>query len=70
MNYLRLDKVVKHLEHHASGNTYYKGLLRQYELLGRLTERQIVSVERAIAQDNKRAQEQGIHAVREWNSTH
>ena len=67
MNYLRLDKVVKHLEHHSSSNTYYKGLLRQYELLGRLSERQIVSVERAIAQDGQRAHAQSLHAIREWN---
>jgi hypothetical protein len=70
MNYLRLDKVLRHLERHASGSTYYKGLLRQYELLGRLSEKQIASVEREIAKDEQRAQAQAQREIREWNSTH
>jgi hypothetical protein len=70
MNYLRLDKVVRHLERHASGSTYYKGLLRQYELLGRLSEKQITSVEVAISQDERTAQAKARREIREWDSTH
>jgi hypothetical protein len=70
MNYLRLEKVLRHLERHASGSTYYKGLLRQYQLLGRLSEKQIASVERAIAQDEQRAQAQARRDILEWDSTH
>jgi len=70
MNYLRLDKVIRHLERHASANTYYKGLLRQYELLGRLSEKQIVSVEVAMAQDERIAQANARRDIREWDCTH
>jgi hypothetical protein len=70
MNYLRLDKVLEHLKRYASVSTYYKGLLRQYELLGRLSEKQIASVERAMAEDILRAQAKARREIREWNSTH
>jgi hypothetical protein len=70
MNYLRLDRVIRHLERHASGSTYYKGLLRQYELLGRLSEKQIVSVELAMATDERIAQAQARHDIQQWNYTH
>jgi hypothetical protein len=70
MNYLRLERVIAHLERYSSGSTYYKGLLRQYQLLGRLSEKQIASVERAMAQDEQMAQAQARREIREWNSTH
>lgn len=70
MNYLRLDRVIRHLERHASGSTYYKGLLRQYELLGRLSEKQIVSVELAMAKDERIAQAQARHDIQQWDYTH
>jgi hypothetical protein len=70
MNYLRLEKVLAHLERYASGSTYYKGLLRQYELLGRLSEKQLASVEKAIAQDEQIAQTRAQREMREWNATH
>lgn len=70
MNYLRLERVIAHLERHAHRSTYYKGLLRQYELLGHLSAKQIASVEGSIAQDNTRAQAQAKREIREWNLTH
>jgi hypothetical protein len=70
MNYLRLERVLAHLERHSSGSTYYKGLLRQYELLGRLSEKQLASVEKAIAQDEQIAQTRAQREMREWNATH
>ena len=65
-----MDKVVAHLERHSSTNTYYKGLLRQYQLLGRLSAKQVASVQRAIVDDNIRAQEKARQEIREWNDTH
>jgi hypothetical protein len=70
MDYQLIDKVVAHLERHASTNTYYKGLLRQYQLLGRLSPKQIASVVRAIVDDNKKAQDKARAELREWNATH
>ena len=70
MDYILIDKVVAHLERHASTNTYYKGLLRQYHLLGQLSQKQIASVQKAIVDDNKRAQEIARQEIREWNATH
>lgn len=70
MDYLLLDKVVAHLERHASTNTYYKGLLRQYELLGRLSPKQLASVHTAIVEDNRRAQDKARADIREWDATH
>lgn len=65
-----MDKVVAHLERHASTNTYYKGLLRQYELLGRLSAKQIASVQRAIVEDERKAQNKARAEIREWNANH
>jgi hypothetical protein len=70
MNYLRLDRVVRHLERHCSTNTYYKGLLRQHELLGRLSEKQIISVEIQIEKNNRDAQQRAKQEIAEWNATH
>jgi hypothetical protein len=65
-----MDKVVAHLERHSSTNTYYKGLLRQYQLLGTLSSKQIASVQRAIVDDNIRAQDKARAEIREWNANH
>jgi hypothetical protein len=70
MDYLLMDKVVAHLERHSSTNTYYKGLLRQYHLLGQLSQKQIASVQRAIVDDDRRAQEIARAEIREWNHNH
>lgn len=65
-----MDKVVAHLERHASTNTYYKGLLRQYQLLGTLSAKQVASVQRSIVDDNIRAQNKARAEIIEWNATH
>ena len=65
-----MDEVVAHLERHAPTNTYYMGLLRQYQLLGRLSAKQVASVTRAIVEDNRRATEKARAELREWNATH
>jgi hypothetical protein len=70
MDYLLLDKVVAHLERHSSTNTYYMGLLRQYQLLGRLSPKQLATVHTAIVEDERRAQDKARADIREWNATH
>lgn len=70
MDYLLLDKVVAHLERHSSTNTYYKGLLRQYQLLGRLSPKQLASVYAVIVEDNRRADDKARAEIREWEETH
>lgn len=68
MNYYRLDKVIRHLGQFSRDNSFYGKLLRQYELLGYLTERQVSCVERNIDRDIEKARRDGLRAIRAWNN--
>ena len=67
MDYNRIERVIAHLRKHREGNRFYDSVLRQYELLGRISPKQVLAVEASMARDTQAWQSERRTLLAEWN---
>ena len=69
-DFVRLDRVLSHLRRFSTHDNFYRSLLRQYDLLHRLSEKQIQAVEKNMASDLKWLHDWDIYMIEKWNKEH
>jgi hypothetical protein len=54
ISFSRMDKVIAHIERFAPHNEFYRSLLKQWTVLHRLSDKQVIAVESNMDKDLKR----------------